>query len=266
MDEHDGGWGARLRLRPPQFPRSDAPELLDGLGAVECGGTPVPSPLSTQALLCANLRDIARYNVLMGTRALLLRLVREVVGFTIGVRRSSYTGLDVGTGLGDFVAYAMRADSSHWVGLDSSRPVLQCAQPVAAWPMLLGMGQSLPFADGSFDVAVCAQTLHHLAPAQAVLLLAECGRVARCGVVVVDLARGYLGVAGAWLLTRLTSRNPMTWADGVQSVRRAYTLHEAHELARLAGWPDARASSHGPIYYSLVWRKSQFPQPRVTGR
>ncbi|MCL5995663.1 MAG: class I SAM-dependent methyltransferase [Chloroflexi bacterium] len=237
------------------LPRSDAPELLDRFGAA-ADILPPPGAWPPE-VLCANLHDIARYNRLLGAHALMMRLVHEV----LGEASSACTGLDVGTGLGDFIAYASayRVGQSCWVGLDSAWPVLQCARrarDARHWPLLLGAGQRLPCADECFDVVTVAQTLHHLAPPEAVRLLGECARVARRGVVVVDLARGYLGLAGAWLLTRLTSRNPLTRADGVQSVRRAYTPSEALALARQAGWVGARVHQRGPIRYALVWRRA----------
>jgi ubiquinone/menaquinone biosynthesis C-methylase UbiE len=257
--------------------RSDAPEWLDQANV-------------DASLLRDNLRDIARYNALLNTHALTLRLVHELVGRAVSpppplstcVRTSirhadsplgntvvnrgranspsynmgaqGYIGLDVGMGMGDFVRYALRAGQGHWVGLDSAWLVLQCARSEIAAPAVLAAGQQLPFADECFDVVTCAQTLHHLPPSQAIQLMHECARVARVGVVIVDLVRGYIGLVGAWLLTRLTSHNAMTRADGVQSVRRAYTPAEALALAQQAGWAGARVRRHGPIRYSLVWR------------
>ena len=94
---------------------------------------------------------------------------------------------------------------------------------------------------------------HHLEPTDATALLRECARVARRGVIVVDLTRSYVTLAGVWLLTRLTTRNPMTRADGAQSARRAYTPIEARDLARAAGWPEQNTTvqSHGLVRWSL---------------
>jgi len=84
----------------------------------------------------------------------------------------------------------------------------------------------------------------------------ECRRAARACVVLVDLSRSRLALAAAWLLTRLTSRNRLTRSDGVLSVRRAYTVAEAAELAQQAGWECVHAEQHGLFYYSLVWSSS----------
>jgi hypothetical protein len=59
-------------------------------------------------------------------------------------------------------------------------------------------------------------------------------RVARHAVIVNDLVRGWLGYVGAWTMTRVLTRNPLTRHDGPLSVRRAYTRAEMAELARRA--------------------------------
>ncbi len=77
--------------------------------------------------------------------------------------------------------------------------------------------------------------LHHLDPTVAVAVLAEMARVARRGVVVNDLVRGRLAWLGAWLLTRLRTRNRYTRYDAPLSVRRAYTVAELTALLAAAG-------------------------------
>ena len=67
-------------------------------------------------------------------------------------------------------------------------------------------------------------------------------RVARRGVIVNDLVRGWFGYLGAWLLTRVLSDNPLTRHDGPLSVRRAYTPVEMARLAERAGL--------GPVVFS----------------
>jgi len=99
-------------------------------------------------------------------------------------------------------------------------------------------GLHLPFRDGAFDAAVCSLVLHHLRPDDAVRLLREMRRVSRLGIVVNDVVRWWPGVWGAWLMSRLFSRNPLTRHDGPLSVRRAYTRPELRDLAARAGLRD----------------------------
>jgi hypothetical protein len=60
-------------------------------------------------------------------------------------------------------------------------------------------------------------------------------RVSRRGIVVNDLARGRMAWLGAWLLSRLATRNRYSRHDAPLSVRRAYTVVEMHALLAVAG-------------------------------
>ncbi len=222
--------------------RSEQPELMDDESLDDLRG------------LANNLRDIARYNTLLGANALMLRLVRQITN------SSHVSGLDVGIGSGDFIVYAAQRLPSSWVGLDLSPRILSIARAIR--PALLrncanADATRLPFADGAFDVVTCALTVHHLQPAQAVALFRECARVSKRGFAMVDFQRSYVGLVGSWLLTRLTSTNVFTRNDGVQSIRRAYTMREVREMLAEAGLSNAEARGQTPIRYSIVWRKAQ---------
>lgn len=231
--------------------RSTQPELMDA--------TDLPNLVD----LKNNLRDIARYNTLLGANALMLRLVRTVLGARFIARHLGdiwhLHALDIGIGSGDFIAYTSHRLPSTWVGLDLSPQILSIARTIKKKLLsncVNADATRLPFEDGSFDVATCALTLHHLQPEQAVMLFRECARVCRQGFAMVDFQRSYLGLAGSWLLTRLTSTNVFTRNDGVQSIRRAYTIAEARALLAEAGLPNAKVRSRTPIRYSIVWRKA----------
>ena len=60
-------------------------------------------------------------------------------------------------------------------------------------------------------------------------------RVARAGIVVNDLARSWLCVLGAWLLSRLATRNRLSRNDAPLSARRAYSRAELRLLVDEAG-------------------------------
>lgn len=204
--------------------------------------------------LRGNLRDMARYDRGLGVFRLALRLATH----DLPPPRSRYAGLDVGCGSGDFIAYARRESPwVNWLGLDLSLDVLRLArQDHAGLAAICARGAHLPFADDAVDVVTCVHLLHHLDPCEAIALLRELRRVARLRVVCLDLSRNVSTLVGAWLLTRFTSRNRLTRADGVQSVRRAYRPAEAAELARQAGWADFRLCAHGPFRYSLTLARS----------
>jgi ubiquinone/menaquinone biosynthesis C-methylase UbiE len=221
------------------FPRSTSPELLDAPDRRD------PTELAH------NLRDMSRYDRWLGVYDLTLKLAVEALA-----PNTMWIGLDIGVGSAGFIHLAAQRASMRWVGLDLAADVLHIARGSAAdaaW--LCANATRLPLADQSVDVVVCVHTLHHLDEPLAVALLGECARVARRRVVALDLARGYLALTGAWLLTRITSRNRMTLADGVQSARRAYTPDEASALAARAGLSAARIARHGPAHFSIVWTR-----------
>jgi len=64
--------------------------------------------------------------------------------------------------------------------------------------------------------------------------------LARHGFVLNDLARSWHGYAGAWLSSRLATRNRMTRHDAPLSVLRAYTPAELRNLL-------VRAGIHGAV-------------------
>jgi hypothetical protein len=88
---------------------------------------------------------------------------------------------------------------------------------------------------GSVDLVLVSQVVHHLRQDAAIQLLRECSRIARRALIVTDLERARLAVAGFWVVSRVLQFDATTRADGITSVRRGYTLEEFRELFRLAG-------------------------------
>jgi hypothetical protein len=88
------------------------------------------------------------------------------------------------------------------------------------------------------DIVLCSLALHHFSEDDAVRVLRRCRELSRRFVLVSDLRRGLLGSIGAYLLTALIYRNPMTKYDARVSVSRAFSFAEFRELARKAGWAD----------------------------
>ncbi len=224
------------------MPRLNSPELLDD------------SAWRDRDELRANLRDMARYDRWLGV-------------FDDVLRRADLhcagMALDVGVGSGELIAQAQRrAPHTRWVALDLSREVLNITHEQTPVPQVQGRAQQLPFVDGAFDVVTCSNTLHHLTDQDAVWLLRECARVSR-RVVIADLVRSSVTLAGAWVLTRLTSRNRLTRADGVHSARRAFTIQEAMQLVQKSGIPDFVIHQPAPVRFTAVWERSLRREPPI---
>jgi ubiquinone/menaquinone biosynthesis C-methylase UbiE len=107
-----------------------------------------------------------------------------------------------------------------------------------------GDARSLPFADGAFDVAHCSLLVHHLEPLDVIGAFRELARVARHGVVVNDLRRGFWPLAATLVTVTALGRSRVTRSDGLVSARRAYTLDELDDLLAQAGlvtrWRSSR--------------------------
>ena len=218
----------------------DALEHLDGA-------------LSDMHVLDGNLRDLRRVNRRFGGTALSLRAMRELVA--LDARPETGTPdilriLDVGCGAADmppafasaFAGAAGTQRSALVTAVDSRPEILAAARRIspelASRPdvvLAVADGRSLPYPDGAFDIAHASLLLHHLHPGEAVPVLRELGRVARIGIVVNDLERGWRFWLGAWLVLHAMTRNPFTLHDGPLSVRRAYARREMHGMLAQAG-------------------------------
>lgn len=227
-------------LRPPP-----GRELLD-------------DPHADEAAAGLSLRNIARSNRWFGgVSAVRFGLRRLLAG---GSLPRTLTLLDIGTGIGDLpralVPTAERAGHTlRAFGVDWLRVAARLATR-AGTATAVASAHALPIRDRSVDVVLLSQFLHHFPAGQASAILAEADRIARHGVIVADLRRDGIAVAGFWLGSRLLGFDPSTCADGVTSVRRGYSPAEFRELFRGA---EVRASIHRRAPYRLVgiWRPSR---------
>ena len=229
--------GARLGSLGLAGPaRTDDEELLD-------------APDLDPAELEANLRELAMLNRLPGGTSASVAAIERLAGDL-----STVEILDVGTGGGDIAAalarHGRRSDgrlsgrrgrAGRWsvTAVDIRGEILDVAarrlRAVSDVTLALGDARALPYPDGAFDVAHSSLLLHHLEPADAARALAEMRRVARHGVVVNDLQRGWLHLATTAVTVLALARSRYTRHDGLVSARRAYTLRERRELLHAAG-------------------------------
>ncbi len=183
--------------------------------------------------LATNLADLARLNRLPGGRGASISAIRQLLGGRNGARV-----LDVGTGGADLpLAFARLGWSV--AALDHDPDVLAFARRATAHEprveIVDGDGGLLPFEAGSFDVAHASLLIHHLDPVVAVAHLSELRRVARIGVVINDLRRGWLPLLATGVSVALLGRCRTTRHDGLLSARRAYTIAELDTLLARAG-------------------------------
>jgi SAM-dependent methyltransferase len=148
--------------------------------------------------------------------------------------------LEIGCGTGHFTRW-MADRGLEAVGIDASRAMLAEARAFGGSRYLRADAHALPFAEGSYDLAVLVTTLEFLRDPEAAL--AEAVRVARMGVL--------LGVLNRWSVLTLRYRlsaKPL-WLDA--------RFFGPLELARLAR--RAAGGRAGRVW----WRTTLWPIPGV---
>jgi 2-polyprenyl-3-methyl-5-hydroxy-6-metoxy-1,4-benzoquinol methylase len=197
--------------------RARDPELLDvGVEAAEA------------ARSLADLRWVNRW--LGGRRA----LVAGVVGNLDGPpARASL--LDVGCGSADLPALLTASMGGRLlaVGVDVKETHLREAPPVVR--RVVADVRALPFASGSFDVVTASLFLHHFDEEEVPSVLSALFRLCRRALVVNDLHRARVPYVFARVAFPLVFRSPVSVADGLVSIRRAFRPAELEAAFASAG-------------------------------
>jgi 2-polyprenyl-3-methyl-5-hydroxy-6-metoxy-1,4-benzoquinol methylase len=207
------------------------------------------------------LRGLARINWISASNAILWKPIHR-----LALEKSDrpIRVLDLATGGGDVPIRldrrARRAGVSiTFAGADVSPTAIDFARQQARqnnarvdFFQLDALNTPLPT---DYDVITCSLFLHHLETDQAVDLLRRMGQAARLMVLINDLIRSRLGYVLAYLGTRVLTRSDIVRYDGPQSVRAAFTIPEAQQLAEQAGLQSAAISRHWPFRFLLRWRR-----------
>jgi 2-polyprenyl-3-methyl-5-hydroxy-6-metoxy-1,4-benzoquinol methylase len=205
------------------------------------------------------LRGLARLNRVSGSVARIWKPIYRLAK-TQGLKR--ITLLDIATGGGDVpIALARLARRAgielEATGIDVSQQALDFAATQAR-----AKGEAVEFRrvdilndelPGRYDVAICSLFLHHLREPHAVRVLRAMNDSATRLGLVNDLVRSRLTYAQVWLASRIVSRSPIVHFDGPASVRAAFTIDEAMELARRAGLREAEAVPTFPCRFLMTW-------------
>lgn len=230
-------------MSPP--PYRPTPEFLD---------TPGQDPRELRGLLA----DIRRTNTRFGGRRLILAYLHR---FLPALPARPLRLLDVATAGADIpcaiAAWARQKRVPLMItALDQSADILTHAgREIAAFPeitLVRGDARALPFPDAAFDVVICGLALHHFTFADGVRVLREIDRVARSAFVINDVVRSWAAYAGAWLDTRLLSRNRLSRHDGPLSVQRSFTPREFQAMAEAAGLRRVTVRRHPMFRLALV--------------
>jgi SAM-dependent methyltransferase len=205
-------------------------------------------PAVDPALRRRSIADVAVSNKLLGGLRAPLGELRRFFSDA----GSELTLLDVGTGFADIPANAARLARDAGValttiGVDTSHELLVADRNRISHAVCAD-ALRLPFPDRAVDVVMCSQLLHHFEMADAASVLAELNRVARLAVIVSDLRRSWVAVAGFWMATFPLRFHAITRHDGVVSILRGFTRHELESLIAMS------TGAHPTVRHRLGYR------------
>ncbi len=198
------------------------------------------------------LREIRFINQRLGDRAALEKtLLAEIARLDL----KEFSVLDVGAGTGELLGAIAefarsRGCKARLVGLDLNElSIKEVAAEGLQFEEIVpvrGNALNLPFADNSFDYAICSLFTHHLTDEQIPIALREMSRVARRGIVVIELDRSVT----AWFLYQLFCLayriSPLVRQDGSLSIRKGFTCREMIEIGNAAKLVNPFVQKHVP--------------------
>jgi SAM-dependent methyltransferase len=236
----------------PRFlvpPREDRPELLEqGIGMPED--------------VAINLAEMTRINRWLGGNPALTRYLYPLL-LRSQVSQKLTTLIDLGGGSGDMARMITNWACRREINIRALPLDLELRNLLAAsfHHGLQANALTLPFGDQSVDFFISSLFLHHLSPEQIIALLRETARCVRRAVVMSDLVRGSLPHIAFNLTRPVFARHPITFHDGLLSIRRAYRPDELLALACEAGLPQARVHLRFPWRMTLVIEQSEVSEP-----
>jgi 2-polyprenyl-3-methyl-5-hydroxy-6-metoxy-1,4-benzoquinol methylase len=196
-----------------------------------------PQPVSPE--LERDLERIRQLNRWFGSHRLVSLFVRRWI-----IPGAQMRVVDLATGSGDIprllVDHARKIGAQIEVdAVDRQVATLEIARKLSAdYPEISYHAANILEWDctPAYDIALCSLVLHHFSDGDAVKLLQRCRALSKRFVLVSDLRRGFLLLAGVYMLTALIFREPMTRFDARLSAQRAFSFAEMRELAIKAGW------------------------------
>jgi ubiquinone/menaquinone biosynthesis C-methylase UbiE len=196
-----------------------------------------------------------------------LRRVNDYLGDASALRRAclplierahlkSFSVLDVGAGSGELLRVVAdwaneTGRRAHLVGLElnarSAEAILEESRGFPEISSIRADALHLPFADDSFDFAICSLFTHHFKDEGVVAILLELSRVARRRIFVIDLHRHPLAYYLYTTVGQLFLRNRLIREDGALSIRRGFKPRELQRLAQRAHLSNIQVERRFPF-------------------
>lgn len=249
-------------LIPPRRFDPAVPEMMD-------------RPGNDPELLRADLAVLERINRLLGGHRIPLHHLNQllrppcqkhvtIVTPSWQAGRGALTVLDLATGAADvpraLVQWARTKKLPVEItAVDNNPDILQIARDRCAGAPEIQIEQhslpALPYPPASFDIVLCALTLHHFAEPDVVAILRRIHDIARVGYIINDLRRNRIAVWLSKLMARTIISNPIARFDAPASCERAFTPAELRAMAQQAGMRNFRVHRHAFFRMALVGRK-----------
>lgn len=210
--------------------RATDPELLDE-------GVPEHEALQS-------LHDLRFVNRWLGGRRSLLR---AALPYLDGPRPRL---LDVGCGSGDLPGLLLHATGSRLFAVGADVKLLHVRQAPAGVAPVVADVHRLPFAPGSFHVVTASLFLHHFDAHEVAAVLGKLWALTRRALIVNDLRRAHVPYAFGRATFGWLFRSRVSVADGLLSIRRAFTQAELQAAFDAARIPGVQVSRRFP--YRLV--------------
>lgn len=209
------------------------------------------------------LREIRFINRFLGdVWALEKTLLREIERTDL----QNFSVLDVGAGSGEFLrAIAKFAGKSNrktnLYGLElntrSALAILEESKTFSQIKSIRGDALSLPFADNSFDFAICSLFTHHFTDENVIRILKEMARVSNRKIYVIDLHRNASAYRFYKIFCTAFRISPLVRDDGSLSILRSFVPSELEKLALDANLAEVFVTKHFPSRLVLAASSSQ---------
>jgi len=208
-----------------------------------------------------SMRDVALSNRLFGGTQTVLYHVAKILRNV--PKDTEVRILDIATGSGDIplaLAEWGRKEGRQLtiIALDNHAAMLRMAQAAAPKiPLVQANALALPFAPGSFDIALCALAFHHFGYEMSIQVLKAMDRLTTRGFVVTDLRRDLPTLWGIKAVFAALQAHAFTRHDAPTSVRRAFTPSEYRKMVGQSGVQNVRLRIHCYFRVALVQDKSK---------
>ncbi len=207
------------------------------------------------------LREISFINKYLGdVRALKKTLLQDIEKENPG----KFSVLDIGAGSGEFLRVIARfarkqKRKANLVGLElnarSADSILEKSKNFAEINSVRGDALRLPFADKSFDYAVCSLFTHHFSDEKIIEIFSEMKRVSRRKIFVIDLHRHRFAYVSYKIFCTVFRISPLVRQDGALSILRSFTPKDLEKLAQKAEFENFSVKRYFP--FRLVLQNSQ---------